>query len=49
MRVSRLNEDRLIEVRHRKYLNELLDFCLYESFLNEETAEDYFDWLLPRV
>lgn len=46
MRISKLNKDRLVEVRRRKYLNELFDFCLYESCLQEETATDYFAWLI---
>lgn len=49
MRMSKLNENRLAEIRHRKCLNELLDFCLYGDCLQEETAREYFYWLLPRV
>lgn len=49
MRALRLNENRLIEMHRRKYLNELLDFCLYESCLQEEAARDYFEWLKDRV
>lgn len=49
MRVSRLNEEKLNEIKHRKYLNELIDFCLYESCLNEETAREYFEWLAKKI
>lgn len=49
MRVSRLNEERLNEIRRKKYLNELVDFCRYGYCLEEETAKDYLNFLVNRI
>lgn len=49
MKVSKFNKEKLNEVLRRKYLNELIDFCLYENCLQEETAREYFDWLIDKI
>ena len=49
MRVSKMNEDRLVEVRRKKYLNELLDFYLYGDCLDEDMAEEYFDSIKENI
>ncbi|MCQ2248116.1 MAG: hypothetical protein MJZ50_03810 [Treponema sp.] len=49
MEIRKLTEVRLLGVLHRKYLHELLDFCLYEECLQEETAQDYFEWLKAKI
>lgn len=49
MKVSKFNKEKLNEVLRRKYLNDLIDFCLYESCLQEETAREYFDWLVDKI
>lgn len=42
MRVSKMNEDRLVEVRRKKYLNELLDFY-------NERVEKTYESLVHRM
>ena len=46
MKVSKLTERKLQETEYKNCLNEMIDFCLYESCLNEETAKDYFKFLI---
>lgn len=49
MRVSKMNEDRLVEVRRKKYLNELLDFYLYGDCLDEDMTEEYFNSIKENI
>ena len=49
MKVSKLNEAKLNEIRYKKYVEELKDFCRYGYCLEEETASDYLKFLMKSI
>ena len=49
MKVSKLNEAKLNEIRYKKYVEELKDFCRYGYCLEEETAKEYLKFLVDVI
>lgn len=49
MKVSKLNEAKLNEIRYKKYVEELKDFCRYGYCLEEETAKEYLKFLVDGI